>query len=238
MRSSSWHIVFTGALAVLGLVMSAPTGREAHAGNVSVAGAGGTFNVPVVSVREARFKKVVRQRYDFSCGSAAVATLLTYHYDRSTTEEEVFREMFQQGDQDKIRKEGFSLLDMKGYLDRHGIRANGYRVGLDKLAENGIPAIALINTKGYLHFVIITGVDEDEVLIADPALGNRIMVRTEFEKAWNGVLFVLLDNAEIAQQFFNHEEAWQVRTRAPMGSALMREGLAHFALSLPSRNEF
>ena len=189
-------------------------------------------------MREARFKKVVRQRYDFSCGSAAVATLLIYHYDRPTTEKVVFRDMFVRGDQDKIRKEGFSLLDMKAYLERQGLRANGYRVGLDKLSENGIPAITLINTRGYLHFVVVKGVDERGVLVADSALGNKIIPREEFEKAWNGILFVILDDAETARDFFNVEEEWLVRTKAPMGSALMREGLAHFTLTLPGFNEF
>ncbi len=34
----------------------------------------------VVSVKEARFTTTQRQQFDFSCGSAAVATLLTHHY--------------------------------------------------------------------------------------------------------------------------------------------------------------
>lgn len=231
------HIL--GICAVAGLAaVPLPSSGIAAAGEVFVAGAGGTFYVPVVSVREARFKKVVRQRYDFSCGSAAVATLLTYHYDRPTTEKVVFRDMFVRGDQDKIRKEGFSLLDMKGFLERQGLRANGYRVGLDKLTENGIPAITLINTRGYLHFVVVKGVDERGVLVADSALGNKIIPRAEFEEAWNGILFVILDEAETARDFFNVEEEWLVRTKAPMGSALMREGLAHFTLTLPGFNEF
>ena len=41
---------------------------------------GGAFSVPAVSIKEARFSAMVRQQYDFSCGSAALSTLLTYHY--------------------------------------------------------------------------------------------------------------------------------------------------------------
>ncbi len=213
-------------------------GPVASAGEVSVAGIGGVFNVPVVSIREARFKNVVRQRYDFSCGSAAVATLLTYHYGRPTTEEEVFRTMFTQGDQDKIRTEGFSLLDMKDYLAGRDMRANGYRVGLEKLAENGIPAVVLINTNGYLHFVVVKGIDVDNVLVADPAQGNKIIARSAFEEMSNGILFVILDESESAQKSFNVADEWLVRTKAPLGTALMRSGLAEFGLTLPGRNEF
>ena len=38
----------------------------------------GVLTVPSQSFAELRFRDVVRQKYDFSCGSAAVATLLTY----------------------------------------------------------------------------------------------------------------------------------------------------------------
>ncbi len=231
------HIV-KACIVLIAAAVPGMAGGTAIAGSVSITGTGGSFNVTVVSVREARFDKVVRQRYDFSCGSAALATLLTYYYGQSTTEQEVFQDMFERGDQNKIRKEGFSLLDMKSYLERRSIRANGYRVGLDKLAENGIPAISLMNTHGYLHFVIVKGVDANGVLLADPALGNRVISRAEFDRDSNGILFVILDNTDIARTLFNDEAEWQVRTKAPMGSALMREGLGHFALTLPGLNEF
>src|SRR5690606_41088938 len=69
--------------------------------------AGGPFTVQVRSIKEARIATTIRQRYDFSCGAAAVATLLTYHYRDPVTEPEVFNGMFERGDQALIRREGF-----------------------------------------------------------------------------------------------------------------------------------
>ena len=66
----------------------------------------------VVSYRDIPFRTVVRQRYDFSCGSAALATLLRYHYNRDVGEEQVFRAMYAAGDPCVIQPVGFSLLDM------------------------------------------------------------------------------------------------------------------------------
>ena len=43
--------------------------------------------------------------------------------------------MFVRGDQAKIKREGFSLLDMKRYLEAHGFEADGFEEPLDKLAE-------------------------------------------------------------------------------------------------------
>src|SRR3546814_1255924 len=76
----------------------------------------GSYAIHVTSLKEARFKTTVPQQRDFSCGSAAVATLLTYQYGQPVTEAEVFRYMYDHGDQARIRKEGFSLLDIRGYL--------------------------------------------------------------------------------------------------------------------------
>ena len=77
---------------------------------------GGDVVMPVVSIRQARLATTLLQQYDFSCGSAAVATLLTHHYGLPTSESSVFESMYRQGDQQKIQREGFSLLDMKRFL--------------------------------------------------------------------------------------------------------------------------
>ncbi len=214
-------------------------GAPAHtASSLPILTGNGSFNVNVTSFKGARYKNIVRQQYDFSCGSAAVATMLTYQYDRPTTEATVFEYMYQRGDKDKIHAEGFSLLDMKGYLNLIGYRAEGFRIGLDKLAEATVPAIALINTKGYLHFVVIKGLSDEAVLIADPALGNKIIPRTDFERMWNGLLFVMLDDSERAKAFFNLAKEWQVRQKAPIGEASGGGDISIFTLMIPGRSFF
>src|SRR5262245_14064470 len=86
----------------------------AHAGNAWVYGPGGAqWRQPVRSMKELRFRGVVGQQYDFSCGAAAVATLLTHHLEAPTPENNVFANMWKNGDRERIQKVGFSLLDMK-----------------------------------------------------------------------------------------------------------------------------
>lgn len=220
-------------LAVLALAAS-----PAAAGEALLPTPGGTFSVPVVSLREARFHSVVRQQYDFSCGSAALATLLTHHYDLPTTEEEAFRAMFAVGDQATIRRSGFSLYDMQQYLASRGIRSDGFRVPLDKVVDAGIPVITLINTKGYSHFVVIKGFRDGDVLVGDPALGLRAVPRPEFESQWQGVVFVARDRPEAGRTIFNRPDEWAVRRKAPFGTALSRQGLATFSTMLPTLFEF
>lgn len=147
--------------------------------------------MPVASMLERRYQRVVRQQYDFSCGAAALATLLTYHYGDTQSEQSVFLGMWADGDRDQIRKVGFSLLEMKRYLQGRGIGSDGFRVTLEQIANARIPGIVLITIDGYRHFVVIKGMDTDTVLLGDPSLGIRRLSRREFSKIWNGVYFAL-----------------------------------------------
>src|SRR5690349_12408435 len=104
-----------GLIAALCLMTGSPS--PAAAGSLDFETGGSSFSAPVRTLKEIRFQRVVKQEYDFSCGSAALATLLTYHYNRPTLEDTALKAMFKEGDQERIRKEGFSMLDMKHYLD-------------------------------------------------------------------------------------------------------------------------
>jgi uncharacterized protein len=208
------------------------------AGEIAIQSAGYTFNAPVTTLKELRFRRVVKQEYDFSCGSAAIATLLTYHYNRPTLEDTVLKAMFEKGDQEKIRREGFSMLDMKKYLESLGYKTEGYKVTLDKVAEVGVPGIVLIKTKGYSHFVVLKGIRDDQVLVGDSALGTRFMTREAFQEIWNGIFLVITTGIREAKDAFNLQQDWQGQVTAPLGVALPRDSLATITLLIPGRNSF
>jgi predicted double-glycine peptidase len=211
----------------------------ALAGSVWLPDGANVSNVQTRSLQETKFAQVVRQQYDFSCGSAAVATLLTYHYERETAEQDAFEAMYEAGDKEKIAKAGFSLLDMKGYLESIGYGADGYQASLDTLEKAGVPAIALIDERGYRHFVVVKGVEGNEVLIGDPALGLKYMSRAVFESIWaNGVLFIIKNQPEVGKQYFNQDNEWQQLARAPLGKALAAESLAQLTVDLPRLGDF
>lgn len=213
------------ALAILAIALIA---ADARAGSTEVR-ADGSYTVRLTSLKEARFKTTIRQQYDFSCGSAAVATLLTFQYGQPVTESEVFMRMYASGDQAKIREEGFSLLDMRRYFEALGYQADGFELPLDKLAEEGVPAIVLLNERGYRHFVVIKGLRNGRVLVGDPALGTRALSRERFEKLWdNRVLFVVHNRRELAH--FNASGDWRVAPSAPVGLAIQRDGLQNIVM--------
>jgi predicted double-glycine peptidase len=229
MRIAGRHFFYLTAL-----LLSA----TACGGEVMLAGSDyGYVAIKVTSLKEARFRTTVRQQYDYSCGSAAAATLLTYQYNHRVTEQDVFQEMWEQGDKEKIRLEGFSLLDIKRYLENNGYQADGYEAPLDKLVQVGIPAIALIRDNGYNHFVVIKGLNDREVLAGDPSMGSRIIPRADFEKLWvNRILFVIHSDQDKA--VFNSQHDWHVREMAPLGLAMSPGNLANVTLLRPGSNDF
>jgi len=224
------------AVALLAGGMTALSGT-ALAGGITLPGNFG-FNVDVTSIRENRFRGIVPQQYDFSCGSASVATLLTYHYGTPTTEQEVFDSMIANGDPELIQTAGFSLLDMKNYLERQGFRSDGFETSLDQLIEVGVPVIVIMNLQGYLHFVVVKGVTEDEVLVGDPALGLQIYAREDFEGMWNGILFAITDQMDEARSRFNLPDEWRLRASAPLGTAMNSYQLSSMSLMLPRPGDF
>jgi hypothetical protein len=199
-----------------------------QAGWVTIPGSG-SVTVKVSSLKERKFRTVVRQQYDYSCGAAALATLLTYHYRDPVSEDRIFHEMWENGDQDKISREGFSLLDIKQYLEAHDYSADGYEASLDKLAEVGIPAIALVRENGYNHFVVVKGIRNGQVAVGDPSIGAKIFPREEFEKLLiNRILFVI--NGAQDKVVFGSRQDWHIREEAPLGLAAGPADLANTSL--------
>jgi uncharacterized protein len=200
---------------------------------VSVVGTGtGLYTVHLTSVKEARYKSTVHQKYDFSCGSAAVATLLTYQYGYPVNEQVAFEQMYTHGDKAKINKEGFSLLDIKRFLEANGFEADGFKVPLEKLEEENLPAIVLIDEKGYHHFVVVKGMRNDRVLVGDPARGTRVISETKFKTLWkNNLVFVIHNRRNLA--VFNSPNDWKVAPPAPLGDSIDRKSL--YNMVMPKR---
>ena len=209
--------------------MTCPVSRSAgtaHA-QASLTDGGMMFSVPVTSMKDIPFRTVVRQQYDYSCGSAALATLLHYHYNMPVTEAEVFKAMYAKGDQEKIRKVGFSLLDIKDYLASRGFQADGYKMTFDQLVKINRPAIAVVTAGAYRHFVVVKGARNGKILIGDPAGGLRTYSNAEFSQIWNGVIFAIHASSGVTAPY-NRDEEWSPWAVAPLGQPMGDASLLQF----------
>jgi uncharacterized protein len=141
---------------------------------------------PVRSLQEIRHAGVVIQRWDTSCGAAALATVLTYSLQDPVSERDVAGGMLRMTEPLKVKyRGGFSLLDMKHYVDSRGLKGVGYRgMKLPQLLNyHGV--IVPILQYGNPHFIVVRGLNSEGRLdIADPGFGNRTMSVEDFNDVW------------------------------------------------------
>ena len=150
-------------------------------------------NQPVQSVLEIRHDRVMIQKWDLSCGAAALATLLRYQFGEPVTEREIAgalmgrAEYVEHPELIQVR-EGFSFLDLKRYVQSYRGAGLYTGEGLGQLDLNDLieraPLMVAVNALGYNHFVVFRGVMGDRVLVADPAWGNRTMTIDKFQRMW------------------------------------------------------
>jgi uncharacterized protein len=218
----------TSAASVITVATVLPAAAGSLYLNAGIGGAAVTVNLD--SFQEQKYRNTVAQEHDFSCGSAALATLLSYSYNRPVSESEIFNDMIVNGDKKTISQSGFSLLDIKRYLQRHGLDSNGYRAPLSKLEQVRLPAIVLLNVRGYHHFVVLEGIADGRVLLADPANGMRSEPRGVFEKEWSGIFFLITSDIAQGQKSFNSDQKWAVAPAPPWG-------LTRYALDLATLSQ-
>ncbi len=144
-------------------------------------------------VSEIKYRNIMRQVYDFSCGSAALVTLLNYDLGIKVTEQDAMEGMMEYGEKDKIiERRGFSLLDMKRYVGTLGKKSDGFRGEIADLMELKTPAIVPIDYGGSKHFVVLRGIRDERVYIADPSAGNIVFSVKEFVDWWDkNTLFII-----------------------------------------------
>ena len=140
-----------------------------------------------------KYQHIVHQAFDYSCGSAALTTILQFHLGLAVTEKDAMEGMLEHGEKEKIiARRGFSLLDMKRYVATLGSDSGGFRADMNDLAGLGQPAIVPIDYAGFKHFVVVKGIRDGKVYIADPSAGNIAFSVTEFAGLWDkGTLFVI-----------------------------------------------
>jgi predicted double-glycine peptidase len=166
---------------------------------VLLAGLSGRADAQAVrSLLEMRQEGVIIRQWDASCGAAALATVLTYSFAEPVSEREVAQGMLRRTDPLRVKvRGGFSLLDMKRYAESRGFRAEGYRgLSLAELLQLKSPIVP-IDLHGDPHFVVVRGMREGRIELADPAFGNRSMPLERFGAAWrDGIGFEVTREAK------------------------------------------
>jgi predicted double-glycine peptidase len=151
----------------------------------------------VCSWEELKRRNVVMQKRDYSCGAAALATLLRYQWDdRTVTEDSLLKLVDTLLTQEEIKdriQNGLSLTDLERVALKAGYDAAKLKGSISDLAQSKVPVIVGITVNEYNHFVVVRGVVGPWVYLADPMRGNlRVGIGT-FESQWqqNAILVVV-----------------------------------------------
>nr|WP_187673735.1 C39 family peptidase [Pseudomonas carbonaria] len=147
---------------------------------------------PVESIRERRFSNLVEQKTDFSCGAASLATILREAYNLDVDEDFVIEGMLAGADPELVQSQGFSMLDMKRYVQNIGMRARGYRISTEALQQLKVPVIVLLDVRGYKHFVVMQRAERGWIYIGDPVLGHKRYSLEEFSQGWNNIVLAVI----------------------------------------------
>lgn len=149
--------------------------------------------VQIKPALENQFRGIVRQAYDYSCGSAALTTVLNGYVGLNLTEQQTMEGLLRFGEYERIvERRSFSLLDMKRFVTALGYESGGYKGEFEDLIKQQQPAIVPIHYAGFKHFVVYKAFKDGRVYVADPALGNISFEQERFKEIWeNNTLFLI-----------------------------------------------
>ncbi|OTG96444.1 C39 family peptidase [Acinetobacter sp. ANC 3832] len=149
--------------------------------------------VEIKPALENQFRGIVRQAYDYSCGSAALTTLLNGYVGTNLSEQQTMEGLLRFGEYNRIvERRSFSLLDMKRFVTALGFESGGFKGEFSDLIKQDQPAIVPISYAGFKHFVVFKAYKNGRVYVADPALGNISFDQERFKQIWeNNTLFLI-----------------------------------------------
>lgn len=155
--------------------------------------------IPLKSFKDLRDQSLVKQAHDYSCGAAALATLLTYVLRDPVTEADILLHVRTglSKEEETLRKtDGILLSDLRRVARERGHRADGFRLAPEFLLKLPGPVIVFIKPPGNEHYTVFKGIRDDRVYLADPSFGNIRMSIDKFLSMWlekhgKGIIFVV-----------------------------------------------
>jgi len=128
---------------------------------------------------EIKNRNLTRQKEDYSCGSASLATILKHYYGQDVSEKEILDAVMKMKGvtRETIVKKykelnGLSFLDLSVYAKEKGFKALGLALDMDALKKLQTPVILYVKIRNSEHFTVYKGMDDMYAYLADPSMGN------------------------------------------------------------------
>lgn len=133
---------------------------------------------------------LLKQPDNITCGPTSTAMLLNY-YGCNATIDEVKKKTKTQWISYKGESIGMTAPDLVLYaLNHFNIPSKIYRTSVDKIkyfvSQNRPPILLVRSGLKTWHYVVVVGYDQQDFLLADPAIGNiRKISLKDLEDAWS-----------------------------------------------------
>jgi hypothetical protein len=138
-----------------------------------------------------RFAGISRQRRDYTCGFAALSTLLRNWHGDTTATEDALLKIWQSlpASTDHSLEAGLRRSDLTAIINSQADRyapAEWRVVAAEDLSRIGKPFLVLVQREGETdgHYAVAKGVEGKDILLADPLLGHVRERLETFIKEW------------------------------------------------------
>ena len=166
----------------------APAGDQAIYADAQVPDLNGTIIPENITVPQKDTTGIVMQTTDYSCGPAALATVLQ-NMGFNVTEHEL-----------KVLAgtdvSGTTMYGLAQAARSKGLNASGMRLSIGELRPN---MIVHVIKDGTPHYSVVREVTNESVKLADPSLGNIEMTREKFSEIYTGNALVINVPQEVNQ---------------------------------------
>lgn len=136
-----------------------------------------------------KFDGVIGQTADFTCGAASVATILTFYWNRPTSEIEVLKIIRSRytDEQWKSREgNGVSFDDLIFAAGKLRFEAAGAELSIDDLPKLAAPVILHLDKGKFQHFSVLRKAASDVFYMADSIVGQIVLTQTDLRSQYTG----------------------------------------------------
>ncbi|MBH8565135.1 peptidase domain-containing ABC transporter [Nostoc sp. CENA67] len=142
---------------------------------------------PSPKVRAGHLWGRLTKRYPFfeqqsasDCGAACLVMIGRYWGKRLSVN--------QLREQANVNRSGASLRGLTVAAESIGFATRPVKASLDKLAQQPLPAIAHWEGK---HYIVVYEINKKQVIVGDPAIGQRTLTVQQFKAGWTGYALLL-----------------------------------------------
>lgn len=149
---------------------------------------------PLKSAYELKWENITPQEYDYTCGAAALSTLIYGYFGEYISESKIINQLINnlnEKDIDIVKKQGFNMLHLKYAAEYFGYDAVGVKIDINTLYRLKGPVIIVLQTSNGNHYVVFKNIVKDRVFIADSINGNYIMTTSYLSSVWDGTTLIL-----------------------------------------------